>query len=241
MQRRLFPVLTLLLAVLTAGCGESGVVSRPTPPTPSGDTENVGIPLEEGVTLRGRLFGPQHEIGVILSHMRPNDQSAWFEFAEELADEGYAALTFDFRGYGETGGDKDFGKLDEDLAAALRFMRDRGKERVFLIGASMGGTASLVVAAQEDVAGVVAVSAPSRFEDQDGLSAVPDVTEPKLFIASEDDTAALGFEELLEAAGEPKEQEVYSGNAHGTNLLQSEHAAAFRQRILQFLQDHGSP
>jgi hypothetical protein len=83
------------------------------------------------------------------------------------------------------------------------------------------------------------VSAPAQFEGQDALSATPGITEPKLFIASEEDTAAmLSLEELLEAASEPKESETYSGDAHGTNLLLSEHAAVFRARILQFLREH---
>ena len=122
-------------------------------------------------------------------------------------------------------------------------MRDRGKQKIFLVGASMGGTASLVVAAQEDVAGVVAISAPAQFTVQDALSAVPSVTEPKLFIASEDDTAAMvDLEELLTASSAPKESEVYTGNAHGTDLFQrdqSNHADAVEDLILRFLRDHG--
>lgn len=236
----------LLLALLTVGCAEKAVAPGETLITPPGETENVGIVvIEDEIVLNGHLFGAQNEVVVILSHMRPNDQTAWFSFAQELAEEGYAALTFDFRGYGETGGDKDFDRLDEDLSAAVRYMRDRGKRQIFLVGASMGGTASLVVAAQREVAGVVAVSAPAQFEDQDALSAVPGVTVPKLFLASEDDTAALiSLEELLAAAGEPKGSQIYTGSAHGTNLFQrdqSEHAAAVRERIFQFLREHGAP
>lgn len=234
----------LLLALLTVGCAEKAVAPGETEITPPADTENVGIVVvEDGIVLNGRLFGAQHEVGVVLSHMRPNDQTAWFSFAQQLAENGYAALTFNFRGYGDSEGDQDFSKLDEDLSAALRYMRDRGKRQLFLVGASMGGTASLVVAAQQDVAGVVAVSAPSQFEDQDALSAVPSVTVAKLFIASEDDEGAMvSLEELLAAAGEPKESQTYTGNAHGTNLFdddQSEHAAAVRERVLQFLREHG--
>jgi pimeloyl-ACP methyl ester carboxylesterase len=214
----------------------------PPAPTTSGETQNVGIPFEDGdevITLRGHLYGPQHTTTVVLAHMEPNDQRAWAPFAEELAREGYAALTFDFRGYGETVGDKDFEKLDDDLVAVLRYLRDTGRERVFLVGASMGGTISLEVAATHDVDGVVAVSPPAEFEGHDAVAAVARITAPKLFIASQDDALAIGFDELLSAAAEPKESELYAGNAHGTNLLESEHAAAFKARILRFLEEQG--
>ncbi len=239
-----FLVVGALLATAVAGCAETaeapGSSGKPTI-TPSDETANVGVPLQDGdsmITLRGHLFGGQNETVVILSHMRPNDQTAWFDFAEELADAGYAAFTFDFRGYGETGGEKDFKKLDEDLKAIVNYIRQTGKEQIFLVGASMGGTASLVVAAEDDFAGVVAVSPPARFESQDALSAVAEITEPILLIGSENDTQASGFDDLVAAAGDSSETEIYEGDAHGTDLLQSEHSAAFRERVLQFLEDH---
>ena len=156
-----------------------------------------------------------------------------------MADEGYAVLTFDFRGYGESDGDQDFDKLDEDLKAAIRFMRvDRGKAPVFLIGASMGATTSLVVAQDEDLGGVIAVSPPAEFESQNAVEAISDVTVPVLIVATEDDAPALALEQVIEAAPDSVDTELYSGNAHGTDLLQSEHSTAFRARILSFLRDH---
>ena len=237
---RRIPILSFFLLALVAACGDEAITRFQPTFTPGNETETISIVLaEDEIVLSGHLFGGQNEVGVILSHMQPNDQSAWFEFAQSLADQGYAALTFDFRGYGDSQGAKDFSTLDEDLREALRFMRDdRGLTQVFLIGASMGGTTSLVVAAQEDVAGVVAVSAPARFEDQDALGAVAGVVEPKLFIASEDDTAAmLSLQELEEEASGSTESERYPGNAHGTNLLQSEHAPEFRTLIEEFLRE----
>ena len=248
-SRRPFWIGSVLLVALAAGCGESAKTpERPTIVVDGDQTQAIGIPITEGdgfITLRAHLFGDQNGVAVILSHMRPNDQSAWFEFAQELAGEGYAVLTFDFRGYGESDGDQDFDKLDEDLSAALEFMRrDRGKETVFLIGASMGGTTTLVVAAREDVAGVVTVSAPAQFEDQDALSVIPNVLEPTLLIASEDDTQAmLSLQGLLDATDQSLDSQTYAGNLHGTNLFESdsEHANAIRQRIFQFLREHEGP
>ncbi len=246
-RRHLF-IGALLLAVLVSGCAGSeappGESNGEATIVHSGEDEAIGIPFNDDgtlITLRGHFYGPLNEVGVILSHMLPSDQSAWSEFAEELAEEDYAVVTFDFRGFGETGGERDLSKLDEDLSRVVSALRDRGKQQIFLIGASMGGTTSLVVAAREDLAGVVAVSAPAQFDSLDALAAVASITEPKLFIASEEDTsAATSLASLVAAAGEPKDEQIYSGAAHGTDLLQGEHAAAILELILAFLREHSS-
>ena len=244
MRWRLCALLCLsLLAVIAAACANKAVApARDLTPLPT-DTETVGIVVED-IVLTGRLFGGEHDTVVILSHMRPNDQTAWFPFAEELASKGYAALTFNFRGYSGSGGHQDYDKLDDDLAAVIRYMRDRGKRRIFLVGVSMGATTSLVVGERERVAGIVAISPPAKFDSQDALKAAPNVTAAKLFIASEDDAPALDFDKLVAAAAEPKEEESYPGNAHGTDLLdpsKNPDAALVEERILSFLQEQGGP
>ncbi|MGB2694142.1 MAG: alpha/beta fold hydrolase [Dehalococcoidia bacterium] len=212
---------------------------------PPDDSEHVSIVIvDEELILDGHLFGRSNTVGVILSHMRPNDQTAWYPFAQRLADEGYAALTFDFRGYGASQGEVDYAKLDDDLREAVRFMQvDRGLDTVFLVGASMGATTSLVVAAEADVAGVVAVSPPAEFEDQKALAALPDVQAPALLIASEGDAPSLRFDELLDAGGSSVESKLYLGNAHGTALFDptNEHSEAIQELILKFLHAHGGP
>lgn len=246
-HRHLF-IGALLLAVLASGCagseGPPGDSDGEATIVHSGEDEAIGIPFQDDgtlITLRGHFYSPLNEVGVILSHMLPSDQSAWSDFAAELAEEDYAVVTFDFRGFGETGGERALSKLDEDLSRVVRALRDRGKQQIFLIGASMGGTASLVVAAREDLAGVIAISAPAQFENQDALAAVASITEPKLFIASEDDTeAATSLAALIGASGAPKDEQIYTGDRHGTDLLQGEHSAAILELILAFLKEHSS-
>lgn len=241
-----------LFALLLMACAEDqeapaaptvppGATAPPaaTATAPVAEGEAVSFDTEDGVTIRGHLFGTG-DTAVILSHMRPNDQRAWFAFARELAEQGFTALTYDFRGYGETGGDKELGLIDRDLTAAVRYLERQGFARIYLVGASMGGTASLIVAAREDVAGVVAVSAPARFEGLEADAVVADIEEPKLFIASIDDRDAYtSLQAFSRAAGEPKDDLTFEGGAHGTELLESETAAGFKARIIQFLRETG--
>ena len=193
---------------------------------------------DEGpIVLDARVFG-RGDTGVILAHMRPADQSSWFPFATELAATGdFTVLTFDFRGYGDSTGEQNFDRVDTDLQAAYEYMRDTlGLERIFLVGASMGGTAALVVAARNSVEGVVSVSSPAQFPPLDALESVDDISAPKLFITARDDVPAFrSQEEFWELAREPKQQQIYEGDEHGTELLDGPAAASLKAQVIAFM------
>ena len=238
-------------ASMTGACGEETTPQTPPAVVATADSVSRVVTIEapadyssasSGTTvpLNGHLFG-FGPIGVVLAHERPADQTGWFPFATSAAATGrFTLLTFDFRGYGASGGRKDFSRLDADLSAALAYMTTTLKfQRVFLVGASMGGTASLVVGAREPVAGIVSISSPDVFESLDALGAEPHVSAPELFIASQGDVPARGsLEEFVKAARQPVEQHVYDGNAHGTALFLGPDNADLTQRIIAFLSSH---
>jgi len=70
--------------------------------------------------------------------------------AEMFAEQGLHALMFDFRGHGKSEGNSltDFriSLLLYDVAAACRFLRERGVERIGLAGASVGGAVATLYA-----------------------------------------------------------------------------------------------
>lgn len=232
----------LLLAAVSSACGDGTTTpSTITIVPPADDVVSVGIVVGDQV-LNGWLYGDQNDVLVILSHMRPNDQMAWESFAMELAENGYAALTFDFRGYGISPGSQDFAKLDEDLATVISYMRavpEGAGRRIFLVGASMGGTTSLVVAAGENVAGVVAISSPAEFQGQNAVEAIAKISAPVFLISAEEDTAAMvSLDELLESAGRPVVSETFTGDEHGTALFEGTQAAEVAATIIQFLDEN---
>jgi pimeloyl-ACP methyl ester carboxylesterase len=207
---------------------------------PPSTTPEKGDDEKEDVVLDARVFG-SGPTGVILAHMRPSDQTSWFPFATELARTGdYTVMTFDFRGYGESTGDKQFDRIDTDLEAAFGYMRESlSIDKIFVIGASMGGTAALVVGERLPVAGIVSISSPSQFPPLDAEMTVGGITAPKLFVTSEDDVpASRSQERFWELAQEPKEQEIYEGDAHGTDIFNSPNGDALEQRLMRFLQEH---
>ena len=231
-------VLLLLLLLFPACDGEDTPI-----PSLDGSSRSVSFLTSDGVELQGRLFG-EGEIGVVLAHMYPADQTSWWYLAQHLGDNGYAALTFNFRGYGEgadrSGGSKEFEVIDRDVEAALEFLLDQGVSASFLLGASMGGTASLKVAAQRDVAGVVSLSAPVEFR---GISVEGEQAKgPVLLMSSRGDSSARNNLETMMAsgtAGQNPENVVFEeGNDHGTNIFNGVNKEAAKQRIMEFLKAH---
>jgi len=206
-------------------------------PAPEGvASQTVSFITDDGVTLGGTLYG-SGSTAVIFSHMFPTDQTSWTALARELANRGYMTLTYDFRGYGASGGQKDVSQIDRDLRAAVAFVRQQGATHLVLVGASMGGTATAKVAATERPVAVVIMSAPASFR---GLSVSDDeiqaITAPKLFIGSEQDGATRDTLHMFDVASEPKEKHIYPGSGHGTFIFDSQYGDDLTQRLIQFIE-----
>ncbi len=203
----------------------------------------------DGVQLAGRIFGPDGAAaGIVLAHMKPSDQSSWYDFADQLGGLGYRVLTFDFRGYcpgGDAGcseGTKDVAGIWQDVEGAIGLLRSEGVRRIGLVGASMGGTASLVVASQagQGIDAVVTLSAPDSI---DGLTAGPDVvqavTAAKLFLAGDGDaSAAQTAQAFYDESIPPKRVEILTTGDHGTDILEGNQAENAKKLILDWLGQH---
>jgi pimeloyl-ACP methyl ester carboxylesterase len=223
-------ILTLALITTFLFCVGNLSVSEAKEP------QSVDFKATDGVPLRGYLFG-KGPTGVILAHMYPADQKSWFPFARRLAEKGYLAMTFDCRGYGESGGNKVIAEIDRDLEGAYRFVQPKVK-KIFLLGASMGGTAAIRVAARNPTTGVVSLSAPMAFKGLDAGEAIGKIEVPCLFVSAEGDKYAYkAAHEFHEAAKSPKRQLlIVPGPEHGTRLFGSPSGEKVEKAILDFLE-----
>ena len=233
-----------LLAVLGSACGSDASSGA----EPAAGSRAVTFESSDGVRLAGRVFG-EGPNGVVLAHMRPADQRSWFDFADRLAGQGYQVLTFDFRGYcpgGDGGcsqGRTDVASLWQDVVGAVSFLRERGAERVGIVGASMGGTAALVAAGQPgvDPRAVITLSAPTEIE---GLAVTPEllsaISAGKLFIAGVGDaTAATAAQTLYDTAPPPKDVQIVPADDHGTDLLTGSRGEDVKRMIEVALERNG--
>jgi pimeloyl-ACP methyl ester carboxylesterase len=166
--------------------------------------------------------------------MRPADMTSRFDFARLLADEGYTAIAFNFRGYGESEGDEGDFQVADDVRGAVAAALDAGATEVFVIGASMGGTGAVAAAAGDGIAGTVTLSAPAEFESIDATEFSPFVTGALLLIAADEDGEAANDALAIASGKADAELLVLPGAQHGTNLF-AEHGVEITERILEFL------
>lgn len=227
-MRRAAVVVTLAL-LLAPACGTPGT-------SEARRGEAIRFTTADGLELAGELRG-EGDVGVVLAHMFPADRESWSSFAALLAERGFSTLAFDFRGYGDSEGEREISEIWRDVVAAVRAVRDRGATTVVVIGASMGGTAALIAASREPVDGVVTLSAPSTFM---GLSVPPEtlamVTAPKLFVAADGDgVAAQTAQAFYQQSPPSKRVEIVTGTEHGTDLLEGRQSELVRRLLLDFL------
>jgi pimeloyl-ACP methyl ester carboxylesterase len=144
----------------------------------SGPAEGLELATADGVSIAATLLRRGGDRLVIICHGFAASQRAigivWL--ADELAGP-YDVLTFDWRGYGRSGGLASFGGAEAlDLAAALAAGRELGYRRVAVVAESMGGLITLATLGAEAGSegfpmpdAVVTVSAPGDYALTGGL------------------------------------------------------------------------
>jgi len=222
----------LALALLLSSCGSASESAEPAtgaptaPAAPAVDEavsgqsaaeESLRFLTPDNQELAGTLFGAGTR-GIVLAHMRGRDESTWFDFARTAAGNGFFVLTFSFRGYGDSSGERDT-DLDVDLIAAVHLLQSRGAADVVVMGASMGGTATVNVAARLALAGAVSLSAPADFIGLAALDVANQITEPLLVVAARKDQPYADAAAAMSDAAPAARLQIFEGNAHGTNLF----------------------
>jgi alpha-beta hydrolase superfamily lysophospholipase len=201
----------------------------------------------DGTRLVGHRFGgkrPGSRTAVVLAHQSNGSLCEWEPYARRLAARGLFAFPFDLRGHGESKGRQDFGRLGLDVAGAVRAVRSLGARRVVVVGASLGGIAGVVGAAnaRPPVSGLVAVSAPAEIAGRlNALPAAARLAVPTLYLAAEGDQSppydfAADAQRLYDATGtSEKRVEVEPGSLHGVALVAG--SARVRALVEAFLRD----
>jgi dienelactone hydrolase len=253
-------VLVLATATATAtACGgarSNGGGSSPSPPPhptvaaqcrtqwEDGKGTQVWFTDTAGASIGGVEMG-SGTTGVVLAHEAGSDSCRWIPYGLELAAAGYRVLAFDFSGSGVSPDLPDNDSHDGNVLGALAFLRHEGATKAVLMGASMGGTASLVAAskASPPVAGVVSLSAALSYESMDAYSAAGELAVPVLFVAgTADEDFSVTAHTLYEATpGSAKTLLLLQDSAmHGTALLAPglDDSVKVRAAIQDFLKAH---
>lgn len=236
MLRLALPVALALAAVGAAGTS-AGVARHSCVPK----SAELRFKAADGTRLAAFRLG-SGKTAVLLAHQSRGDACQWIWYAKRLAGLGYTVIALDFRGYGDsqTRGGRARGRLAADLAAAAKTARARGAQKVFAVGASMGGTAVLAagVNIRPRLNGVVNLSGPAEYAYIDALKLVPRLTVPTLYVVGQQDADfAMDAQRLYDATGAPdKTLRVLPVGLHGVDLMRSDPEA--RALVESFLRSH---
>ena len=130
---------------------ETQAVNTKTVTTEEGEGKDIILTTSDGVQLSARLYTPESlnsdTLVIILVHEPYRDRSSWAGFRIAALENGYAVITLDLRGHGQSGGDQVFDEaMDHDIDAVLNWISaspDLNVDRVAIAGASVGANLAL--------------------------------------------------------------------------------------------------
>jgi pimeloyl-ACP methyl ester carboxylesterase len=239
--------LSMLVVALTV---VTGCATNPaSPPTPERTEREVATgcrreaeparPVHfdnvDGGRLGGLIVGAG-PVGVVLVHQIDATLCQWLPYGKRLATRGFQVLVMDLGGYGSS---EPSAKPDQDVKQAVRYLRQQGAQTIVLIGASLGGTASLsaAVIVQPPVDAVVSLSGPLRAQGMDLSVRIRALASPVLYVAGTydgtfDDDAQMLYDATLE---ERKQLVLVRESSHGVQLIDNPEVAAAMDEMLDRL------
>jgi pimeloyl-ACP methyl ester carboxylesterase len=124
-----------------------------------------------GIRLAADTFGDPNAPVVLMLHGGGQTRHAWHGTATSLADAGWRTITVDLRGHGQSTHPRPPAYALEDFAADVRALIAAITEDPVVVGASLGGIASLLALTESPVApaaGLVLVDVAHRFQPRGG-------------------------------------------------------------------------
>jgi len=206
------------------------------------DASTYFLKTGDGVRLYAASAGDGSRAVVLLHESGGAGLCGWLPTMRWLSANGIRSFAIDFRGYPPSGTPSlaIYHHYAQDIQEAVDAAHTLGAANVFVMGASMGGAATVAEAPKlKDVAGVISLSGELRLptSELDAIGAAPEITLPFLFVGSEADGYVLGPDarRLTRTVGsKDKQVHIFEGGYHGWDLLDT---APYRARVKALLLD----
>lgn len=192
----------------------------------------VALTAADGTALHAVADIPSGaKAGSVLVHMANRSQSDWQFVAEKLARGGMATVSVDLRGHGKSARageamvEADYLAMEQDVEAAIGWLRAQGISAVSCVGASLGANLCLRVAARDpEVVNLVLLSPGLKKNGLTTAAAMQQYGErPVLFVASiEERYDGISAEKLEARAAGQHHLELLADAGHGTKMLNRE-------------------
>ena len=228
----------LLLMIATAGTfnSASALTETPTPAMTGLGTpppvEEVKIKLSDGIEIVGNyypsMFSGRQAPAALLLHQNGGSKEEWLPLIPFLQEAGYAVLAVDQRGFGKTGGTRNYAKLPDDAVELVGWLQQPSiaSGEVAIIGASVGSNAAIIACGKIETCKVaVALSPGLNYFNLKPADAIKGMKGKSLLIVAGqlDRESASGLHTMALSASATNNvmMRLYAGSsAHGVVLLQ---------------------
>lgn len=226
--------------------------------------EDVNFKSKDGTKLHAWFMPAQGKAAkatVVFSHGNTGSIGHHLGFVMWFAEAGYNVLTYDYRGFGSSGGTVDRRGMLDDVRAAFAYVKTRSDvngDKLVSYGHSLGGAKSLAALGEAPVKGLRAVISDAAFSSylamaqtmagQVGANLVTDEWAPKDAIrkiapvpllivhGTKDELVPVAQGRLLfKIAGEPKTLFEVKDGHHGDSLVRDH--GAYRKKLLAWLDE----
>ncbi|MFE6886729.1 alpha/beta hydrolase [Streptomyces sp. NPDC057694] len=202
------------------------------------------LTTSDGVHLSALVLGEGPD-GVLLDHEQGYSICSFVNIGRQLAKRGYHVVIPEYRNHGASQKTAVNEHIDRDARAGLAELRRVGAKRVFLAGASCGGTTAAVAGVDTPlrVVGLLMMSSPARCLGADGVAAVRKLRVPTFLVVSPGDMEGAVERQVREvyaaSAARKKELVIDKSGFHGTDMIRRGGAsgAALQDRVIRFVMD----
>lgn len=200
----------------------------------------VTVTTADGVKIAGVESGTGAR-GVVLIHSAEKSSEEWSIFAQKLSSTGFHVLNIDLRGHGKSSppglpAEGEWGKLSQDVAASVLWLKSKGATEVSLIGSQLGANLALVEASTDP--GVKEIVLFSTALSANGVKvgqAIVDYGARPIFLVAgaEDQSGAKAATLLHDKATGLKTLHLVADSGKGPTLLNKD--PALEGKIIAFL------
>ncbi|RED40247.1 alpha/beta hydrolase [Paenibacillus sp. VMFN-D1] len=200
------------------------------------------LTTSDGVHLSALVLGSGDK-GVLLAHEQGYNICSFLDMGTELADSGYLVVIPEYRNHGASQNiPEDNQNIDRDADAALSELKRLGAKRVFLAGASCGGSTAIIAGVRQalPIVGLIILSSPAQCGPLDAIPSVEKIKAPSVFVFSPGDYGGSIEKEvrkLYQASGATdKELIVDESGYHGTDMYhRGEHGDVLKSKLIDFV------
>jgi len=200
------------------------------------------LTTSDGAHLSALVLGSGNK-GVLLAHEQGYNICSFLDMGTELADSGYLVVIPEYRNHGASQNfPEDNQNIDRDADAALSELKRLGAQKVFLAGASCGGSTAILAGVRQElpIEGLIILSSPAQCGPLDAIPSVKKIKAPSLFVFSPGDYGGSIEKEvrkLYQASGATdKELIVDESGYHGTDMFhKGEQGDALKSKLIDFV------